>query len=167
LPNRPVSACVGRVAAPRQQALVVDEQVVEDQELLAMHGAVRVGARRLHEDVAVQPEILLHVLAHVRVIPVDAPIRKPERIGERAAGLDRRLGEIGHAVEPRVEPEAVPVHGGGHRQRVPEPHRELGALRQHEQRARILAVEPEHGELAARDDAADDTRREVERIAGL
>ena len=54
----------------------------------------------------------------MRVIPVDPGITKMDSVLERTAGLDRFLRHMRNAVEPVVEPDAVPVHG----------RREVGAI---------------------------------------
>ena len=71
-----------------------------------------------HQQVAVEPQVLLDVLAHVRVIPVDAGVGEAKPVGELAAGRDRSLGEARDAVEAVVQPDAVPVHRGGLRQAI-------------------------------------------------
>ena len=54
-----------------------------------MRGREVVRARRAHEDVAVQAEVLLHVFAHVRVVPVDARVGKAQTVDESPARAAR------------------------------------------------------------------------------
>ena len=156
---------VGGFLAEVHEAVIVEEDVVEDEHLLAIRGAVVVRARGGDEKVAVQSEFLLHVLSVVRVIPVDARVPEEDPVMERRAGFDGILGEAGDAVEFVVETDAVPVHRGGIRGAVGEVHEDGGLLGDADEGAGVLAVEGEHGEAAARDLAPDDRRLKVERTA--
>ena len=102
-----------RLAAVWNQRVVAEQQVVEHQHLLAIRPAVIVRAGRPHEHVAGEAEVLLDVLADVRVIPVEPGVGKAHAVGERVAGRDGILRDAGCAVEPVVEPHAVPVNRAG------------------------------------------------------
>ena len=73
----------------------------------------------------------------------------------------------GHAVEPIVEPHAVPVHGARQIDAVVKAHRDRRVLRHANERAGHLAVEAVHRERVALDRSADEHRREIERVAVL
>ena len=145
------------------QSVRVEEDVVEHEDFLPVRGTVIVRGRGVDEEVPVQAEFLLDVLAVVRVVPVDARVAEEDPVLERAAGFDRVLGEAGDAVEVVVEPDAVPVHRRGVRGAVREVHEDGGFLRDPDEGSRVLAVEGEHGESAAVDFPPDDGRIEVER----
>ena len=101
---------VGRLgAAERRDLAVLDQDVVERQQHLAMRRRPVVGIGRDDEDVPVQAELLPVVLADVRVVPVDARIGEVEPVGERPADRDRRLRLV-RAVVAVFEPQPVPVH---------------------------------------------------------
>src|SRR5262249_44546972 len=100
------------VAAKRNQPLVTEKQIVEDQRLFPVGGAERVRALRTDEQIAIEPEILLDVLPDVRMVPVDPRVAKTNLIGEAAARLDRILSDPGRSVAPIVQPNAVPVNRG-------------------------------------------------------
>ena len=85
----------------------------------------------------------------VRVIPVDPGVAEVDAVLERAARRNRILRHVRDAVEPVVQSHAVPVHGGGKVGVVRESHDDGRALIDLDQRAWILAVEPEHGHGAA------------------
>ena len=72
-----------------------------------------VGVGRDDDDVAVQPHLLVVVLADVRVVPVDA--RVGERDACRVAPADRNgfLGLV-RAVEAVLQAQPVPVDGRLH-----------------------------------------------------
>src|SRR5258706_558167 len=67
-------------------------------------------ARPRHVQVSVQAQVLLYILAIVRVVPVEAGIRKMDAIRKPPARRDGILGDARSAVEPVVQPDAVPVH---------------------------------------------------------
>ncbi len=90
-------------AAERRNLAVLDEDVVERQEDLAMHRRPVVGSGRNHEDVPVQAHLLAVVLADVRVVPVDAGIGELDSVREVTSDRDRRLRLV-RAVEAVVEP---------------------------------------------------------------
>ena len=124
-----------------------------------------VGSWRAHHDVAVEAEVLLDVLAHVWVIPVDAGVGEAKVIGEALARGDGTLGHVGHAIVRVVEPDAVPVHRRRLVERVRELDRDLCALRDLQQRARVLAVEREHRERAPLERTPNDAGGEAQRVA--
>ena len=86
----------------------------------------------------------MHVLAVMRVIPVDAGIGKVHAVLERAARRHRILRHVRHAVEPVVEPDAVPVHRGRKVGAVRKAHDNRGSFVHLDERSGILAVEAEH-----------------------
>ena len=124
-----------RLASVRQQTGVVDQQVVEDHHFLAVGWAVVVARRGSDEDVARQPEVLLDVFEHVRVIPVDARVGKRERVLECGSRRDRILRDAGHAVETIVQPQSMPVDGRRHVETIGEAHAHGRALGDADQRA--------------------------------
>ena len=92
-------------------------------------GAKNVRIARAHEQIPVETEILQHVLAVMRVIPVDAGVAEVHAVLERAAWRHRLLRDVRHAVEAIVQPHAVPVHGGRKIGAVGEAHDDRGTLR--------------------------------------
>ena len=82
----------GGLLAERDRPEVVHQQVVEDQRLLVVDRAVVGRLGRPDEQVPVQAEILLHILAHVWVIPVDPGVAEKDLVPERLAVSDWRLG---------------------------------------------------------------------------
>ena len=60
-------------------------------------GAI-VTAGRADQNVSVEPELLLDIFSHVRVIPVDPGVGKAELVGELAARSDGRLRELGRPI---------------------------------------------------------------------
>ena len=96
--------------AEGRDASLLDEDVVQRQQLLAVRRRPVVGVARNDEDVAVQAQLLAVVLADVRVVPVGAGIGHVHAIRERLPHRDRRLGVV-RSVESVLEPKAVPVHG--------------------------------------------------------
>ncbi len=105
----PHGRVVGLGAAERRDPAVLDQDIVERQQHLAMHRwpVIRVG--RDDEDVPVQPHLLAVVLANVRVVPVDAGIGELDAVRKRLAGGDRCLCLV-CAVVAVVEAQAVPMH---------------------------------------------------------
>ena len=89
---------------------VLDQDVVERQQQLAVRRRPVVGLARGGEDVPVQAHLLAVVLADVRVVPVGAGIGHVHLVGEGLADRDRRLRLV-RAVVAVLEPQPVPVHG--------------------------------------------------------
>src|SRR5687767_13995612 len=152
------------VGAVRDESVLADQDVVEEEELLAVYRGERVTA---HHDVPGETEVLLDVLAHVRVIPVNAGVGKSNAIVERLAWLHGLLAHVRHAVEAMVEPDAVPVYRRRLIDRIGESNEHLGILRYPQQRARNLAVERVHRVLAPVNSTPNHTGRELERVAGV
>ncbi len=97
------------LAAERGDLAVLDQDVVERQQQLAIRWRPVVGIGRDDEDVPVQAHLLAVVLADVRVVPVDARVGELDPVRERAADGDRRLRLVCSVVAV-VEPQPVPVH---------------------------------------------------------
>ena len=135
------------------------EEIVEHQDLFAVGGREEVRVAGAHEQIPVQAEILKHVLAMVRVIPVDAGIAKVNPILERPARRHRFLRHVRDTVEPIVEPHAVPVHRRRKVSAIGETHDDCRSLVHLDQRAGILAVEAEHRRRCARTARAAPARR--------
>ena len=118
-----------------------DQQVVEHQHLFAIGGREVVWLARLHQQVAVEAEVLQDVLAMMRVIPVDAGIGEMHLVVERLAGRDRLLGDMRHPVEAIVQAQAVPVDRRGEVSAVGKSHGDRRRLVHLNERPGILAVE--------------------------
>ena len=99
------------------------------------------------------------------VIPVEPGVRKMDPILKGHAWLDRVLGDARHAVEPILEPDAVPVHRGRLVEPVGDIDRDRRLLRHLDQGTGVLSVEAIHGEHPAVDGAQHETRHEVEGAA--
>ena len=158
----------GPLRAPGEESAVVgDQQIVEHEDLLAVDGGVPRVGRRLDQHVSVEPEVLLDLLAVVRVVPVEAGVREEDPVLETAAGGHRVLGEVGHPVEGVVEAHAVPVDRGGPGGVVLEVDEDRGVLVHVDQRAGVLAVEAVHHVVASVDGPAHPARDQVERLSVL
>ena len=77
---------------------VLEQDVVEGQDHLAMRRRPVVGVRGLDQDVAVEPQLLAVVLADVRVIPVEPRIGERHPRGEPLAHQHGVLGLMGSVV---------------------------------------------------------------------
>ena len=101
---------VGRLGAAEGRDLpVLDQDVVERQQQLAVCRRPVVRGGGDDEDVAVETQLLAVVLADVRVVPVDARVGELDPVGEGPADGDWLLRLV-RAVVAVVEPEPVPVH---------------------------------------------------------
>ena len=80
----------------------------------------------------------------MRVIPEAAGIGGGERVAEALAGLDRRLGQIGHAIHGIGDAQAMPVHHRGLVQLVDHVDREWLAPAQAQHRRRAIGREAHH-----------------------
>ena len=156
---------VGRLPAEREQPLAIDQEVVEQQHLLAVHGTVIGPVGRLHQDVAEQAEALLDVFAHVRVVPVDARVREAHPVDVAAPDRHGLLRHAGSAVGPVVDPHAVPMQARRHVELVLEAHDDGGVLFHPQQRSRVLTVVAVHHEAATADHPAHERRAQGEGIA--
>ena len=101
---------VRRLVAERRNRTILDQDVVQREQHLAVHGGPVIGVGRNDEDVAVETELLTVVLADVRVVPVRALVGAVHLVGERLPDRDRRLRVV-RPVVAVLEPEPVPVHG--------------------------------------------------------
>src|SRR5207247_1208347 len=90
-PGQPRGAVAARRERMRRRSIRADREVVQDQRLFSVHRAVELVTRCLHEDVAVEAEVLLDVLTEVRMVPINARIGEAYRVGEGATGWDGRL----------------------------------------------------------------------------
>ena len=155
----------GRFVAVTDRSTVGNEQVVEHQHFIAVGGRVIAGIARRDQQVAVEAEILQHVLAMVRVIPVDTRIAEMHAVFERLARRDRILRQMRHTVESIVQPDAVPMDGRRKVRAIDEAHRNRRRFVDLDQRSGVLAVETQHGDRATEQHAANRRRRQRQRIA--
>ena len=149
----------------RQQPVGVREQVVQHEDDLPVYGVEVVRARRAHQQVAVQPEVLLGILPQMGMVPIEPRVAKMHPVAEPPARRHGALGHARHAVRGILEPDAVPVHAG----RPIDPVRELdddrGVLGHADQRSGILAVEAVHHDRPSGDGAPHRHGGERERVA--
>jgi hypothetical protein len=117
----------GQGPAERGDGAVGEQDVVQGEDDLPVDRRPVVGVGGLDDNGSVQAHFLAVVLADVRVVPVHAGVGKGDSVAERAAHLDGVLGVVG-AVEPVVQPQAVPVHGGLQVPVVGGVHHHLGVL---------------------------------------
>ena len=89
---------------------VLDQDVVEGKEQLAVGGRPIVGLAWADEDVSVEAHLLAVVLADMRVVPVGAGVGHVHLVGEGLVDRDRRLRVV-RSVVTVLEAKAVPVHG--------------------------------------------------------
>src|SRR5207245_11765837 len=101
----------------------------------------------------------------MRVIPIDAGVGEADAVREGTARRHRRLREVGCAVEPVVESDAVPVYGGRFGQVVAERYDDLRPSRDLDERARILPVETVPGVSLSVQVAANEAGLEPQRAA--
>src|SRR6185503_1849758 len=144
-----------RLRAVRRDAMLVEQDVVEGEHLVAIGGSEVAGLSGGDEDVAVEAEVLLHVLANVRVIPVDAGVGEAHVIREASSWWHLLLREARHAVEAIVQPHSVPMNGGGLIEPILEADDDRRAARRADERPWILSVEAVHDERTASDVARD------------
>src|SRR5215213_3308582 len=90
---------------------ILDENVVQSQDQVAVGRRPVVGVGGDDKDVAVQAEFLGIVLPNVGVVPVQAWVGELDAVAEFPAYRDRRLGLVGDAVVAVLQPQSVPVHG--------------------------------------------------------
>ena len=155
----PTHQRVGRCfLPPRNQAGIADQQVLQHQKLFAIGGNLRAGLP--HENVAVQAERLLDVLANVRMVPVNTSVREPQFVGERVA-------DPGDAVERVVQPDAMPMNARRVRQVIREPHHDFRATRDFDPWSWILPVVAVHRVRLAIDRAVDELGIEIDDVAVL
>ena len=97
--------------AERRDVPVLDQQVIQREGQLPVHGGPvgRVGG--LDHDRAVEPHLQAEILADVRVIPVEPGVREADLARVRPADRDRYLGLVRHTVVLVLQPQPVPVHG--------------------------------------------------------
>ena len=62
---------------------------------------------------AVESQVLLNVLAMMRMIPVNARVLEVDAIGESSRQVPRVMGDAGRTVELVLEPHTVPMHALG------------------------------------------------------
>jgi hypothetical protein len=140
---------VRRLRPERRQLPVLEQEVVEREQELAVGGRPVAGLGGVDEDVAVEAQLLAVVLADVRVVPVDAGVGAVDVVRERVADRNRRLRFM-RPVVAVLEPETVPVNGRLHLGVVGDVHDHGRALRDLERWAWNGAVVGEHsnGRLA-------------------
>ena len=134
--------------AERGDVPVLDEQVVEGDRQVSVDGRPVGRVGRLDDDRAVQAHLLREVLAHVRVVPVEAGVGELHLAAVAAADRDGFLGLVRDAVVAVLQPETVPVHGRLHVAVVAYVHGDPGSLRDVERRAGDRAVVGEHPQVA-------------------
>jgi hypothetical protein len=83
--------------------------VGEDEHLLAV-GLDRLAAAWLDDDAAIHAALLLEMCVRVKPVGAAVPQRELKSVG--GAGLDRRCGDMRHAVFFVRQQQAVPVRGG-------------------------------------------------------
>jgi hypothetical protein len=93
----------------RGDLALLDEDVVDGDDDLAVDRWPVVGLGRHDDEVAVQTHVQSVVLADVGVVPVQAGVGEADLVGEVAANGDRFLGLVRHTVVLVIEPKAVPV----------------------------------------------------------
>ena len=153
----------GLGSAERRHLAVLDQDVIERQRDLAVHGrpVVRVGG--LDDHVAVQAHLLAVVLADVRVVPVDARVGEGDVRGVALAGAHRPLGLMGSVVAV-LEPQPVPVDRRFDITLVLDVDDDLGAFAHLERRTGDRAVVGEHPHRVLADPLRDRRDRQVEPV---
>ena len=126
---------------------VLDEDVVEGDHDLSVDRWPVVLLGWVNHQVAVEAHVQPVVLADMRVVPVQTGVRKAQPVGELAAGRDRRLGLVRHAVVLVVQAQPVPVHSRLDIGVVSHTDADLGPLGDPERRPRYGAVVGEHAHL--------------------
>ena len=153
----------GLGAAERRDLAVLDQDVVERQRDLAVHGRPVVGVGGLDDHVAVQPHLLAVVLADVRVVPVDAGVGEGDVRGVALAGAHRLLGLV-RSVVAVLEPQPVPVDRRFRVALVLDVDDDLGALAHLERRTGDRAVVGEHPHRGVADPLGDRRDLQVEPV---
>ena len=143
---------------------VLDQDVVEREQQLAVRRRPVVGLARGDEDVPVQAHLLAVVLADVRVVPVGAGVGHVHLVGEALADRDRRLRVV-RAVVAVLEAQAVPVDGRVEVAVVGDVHGDRRALRDLQRRAGDGAVVGQHPHGRVADPLLDRDDLELELVA--
>jgi len=136
--------------AERSDLSVLDQDVVEREQELAVRGRPVVRLARGNEDVAVEAELLAVVLADVRVVPVRTGIGHMHPVGEGLTDRDRCLRVV-RAVVAVLQPQTVPVDGRVEVTAVGDMHGYGRSLRNLQRRARDGAVVREHPDRGSAD----------------
>ena len=149
---------VGRLGSAERRDLAVFEQdVVEREHDLAVHGRPVVGVGRLDEHVAVQAHLLAVVLADVRVIPVQPRIGERDAGGEPLADRHRPLRLV-RSVVAVLQAQSVPMDGGVHVALVLDVDHDLRALPHLQRRSGdrpVVGQHPDRGVAQALGDRSD------------
>ena len=145
-----------RAVPPRERPEIIHQDVVEDERSFLVDRVVIVGLGRCDEHVPVEAEVLLDVLAHVRVVPVNSSIRKMDFVGEALAWFHRRLRHVGDPIEAVIEPEPMPMHRRRHLDLVDELDDDGRAPLRFDEWTWILAVIAIHQKRLVVDGAAHD-----------
>ena len=98
-----------RVPPQRHHSGVGHQDIVQHQHGLLVYPFQ--GPRvRANQQVPIETQLLLKVLSHVRVIPVDPRVGKAQVIDQLGAGLDRPLSQPRCPIVRIVQPNSVPVN---------------------------------------------------------
>jgi hypothetical protein len=151
-------------AAERRDRAVLDQNVVEREDDLAVRRGPVFGIGGDHEDVAVEAHLLAVVLPDVRVIPVQARVREGDARREALADRDRRLRLVG-AVVAVLQPQPVPVHGRLQVTLVDDVDLDLRSLRHPQRGARDRAVVGQHPHRRVAQLLGDRRDLQIERVA--
>ena len=106
--------------------LLREPPIVDEQNLVPVDGGPAI--RFLHDQRPVEAARQLLPGPVVRVIPVGSGVGRREVVEELAALRHGRLGKLRHTVHGVIDSDAMPMHGGGLRQRVHEPARDALSL---------------------------------------
>ena len=159
----PAHRHVGRLLPEGCDPAVLDQDVVERDQQLAVRRRPVVGLAREGEDVPVQAQLLAVVLADVRVVPVRAGVGHVHLVREALADRDRCLRVVG-AVVAVLEPQPVPVDGGFEVALVGDVHRRRRALGDPERRAWHRPVVRQHPYRGVADSLRDRDDLELELV---
>ena len=159
----PAHRHVGRLLPECRDLSVLDQDVVERDQQLAVRRRPVARLAWDDEDVPVQAQLLAVVLADVRVVPVGAGVGHVHLVREALADRDRCLRVVG-AVIAVLEPQAVPVNGGLEVAVVGDAHRRRRALGDLERRPRHRTVVRQHPHRRVADPLLDRDDLELELV---
>ena len=161
-PHRDVVGLV--VAEGRHTAVLVEQDVVEREQDLAIRRRPVLGLARDDEDVAVEAHLLAVVLANVRVVPVEAFVRESQLVCVALAHRDRPLRLV-RAVVLVFDPQPVPVHGRLEIAVVDRVHENFRALPYLQRRSRDRSVVGKHANPVPFELLGDRRNSELELVA--
>src|SRR5262249_50502665 len=122
---------------------VLDQDVVEREQQLAVGARPVVGLARSDEDVPVETQLLAVVLANVWVVPVSAPVGHVYPVSEGLTDWDRRLRFM-RPVVTILETQSMPMHGRVDVAVIGDLNGDRRALRHRQRRPRYGAVVGQH-----------------------